>query len=222
METVAPESAMNGLDPMFNPEWYLTEEQLGLLERLRKVCEDTIRPLAAENDRTLTFPRKSLEALAPDGFLGLMLPKEWGGLGQNHVMYAATTETIARYGGQLPDDARALRTMRGIGRYTAGAILSFAYGRDAAIVDTNVRRVLSRVFLGARRSRRLRGQKAIWELAQSLVPKRRAYDYNQALMDFGATWCTARAPRCGDCSMRRLCVSYPAPGSRRGRDNGHA
>src|ERR1700753_2863181 len=84
MATVAPESAMAGLDPMFQPDWFFTEEQ--------------IRPLAAENDRTLTFPRKSLEALGPDGFLGLMLPKEWGGLAQNHVMYAAVTETIARYG----------------------------------------------------------------------------------------------------------------------------
>src|SRR5436305_3389606 len=98
MATVAPASAMNGLDPMFNPDWFLTEEQLGLLERLREVCEQTIRPLAAENDRSLTFPRKSLEALGPDGFLGLMLPKEWGGLGQNHVMYACVTETLARYG----------------------------------------------------------------------------------------------------------------------------
>ena len=97
MATVA-ESAMNGLDPMFQPDWYLTEEQRGLLERLKEICEETIRPLAAENDRTLTFPRKSLEALGPDGFLGLMLPKEWGGLGQNHVMYANVTETIARYG----------------------------------------------------------------------------------------------------------------------------
>jgi alkylation response protein AidB-like acyl-CoA dehydrogenase len=97
MATVA-ESAMNGLDPMFQPDWYLTEEQRGLLERLKEICEETIRPLAAENDRTLTFPRKSLEALGPDGFLGLMLPREWGGLGQNHVMYANVTETIARYG----------------------------------------------------------------------------------------------------------------------------
>jgi len=98
MATVAPESAMAGLDPMFQPEWFLNDEQLQLLERLKEICEETIRPLAAENDRTLTFPRKSLEALAPDGFLGLMLPKEWGGLGQNHVMYANVTETIARYG----------------------------------------------------------------------------------------------------------------------------
>src|ERR671936_1700738 len=98
MATVAAESAMAGLDPMFQPDWFFTDEQLRLLERLRQVCEETIRPLAAENDRTLTFPRESLEALAPDGYLGLMLPKEWGGLGQNHVMYAHVTETLARYG----------------------------------------------------------------------------------------------------------------------------
>src|SRR5215471_8651053 len=98
MATVAAESAMAGLDPMFQPDWFFTDEQLRLLERLKEICEETIRPLAAENDRTLTFPRKSLEALGPDGFLGLMLPKEWGGLAQNHVMYAAVTETLARYG----------------------------------------------------------------------------------------------------------------------------
>src|SRR5919201_556410 len=98
MATVAAESAMAGLDPMFQPDWFFTDEQLRLLERLREVCEQTIRPLAAENDRGLTFPREILEALGPDGFLGLMLPKEWGGLGQNHVMYACVTETLARYG----------------------------------------------------------------------------------------------------------------------------
>src|ERR1700745_3925480 len=97
MATVAPESAMAGLDPMFQPDWFFTSEQLELLERLREICTETIRPLAAENDRTLTFPRKSLEALAPDGFLGLMLPKEWGGLGQNHVIYTGVTETLARF-----------------------------------------------------------------------------------------------------------------------------
>jgi A/G-specific adenine glycosylase len=125
-------------------------------------------------------------------------------------------ETLARYGGRLPEDAVALRGMRGIGRYTAGAVLSFAFRRDAAIVDTNVRRVLGRVFLGPRRLARLRGQRAMWDLAESLLPKGRAYDWNQALMDFGATWCTARAPRCRRCPMRRFCASYPAsPPARR-------
>ena len=124
-------------------------------------------------------------------------------------------ETVARYGGRLPDDAASLRGMRGIGRYTTGAILSFAYRRRAAVVDTNVRRVLGRVFLGPRRLARLRGQAAMWTLAEALVPVRRAYDYNQALMDFGATWCTARTPRCGGCAMRARCASYPL-GTRRG------
>src|SRR5262249_57860505 len=111
MATVAAESAMAGLDPMFQPDWFFTDEQLRLLARLREICEETIRPLAAENDRTLTFPRKSLEALGPDGFLGLMPPKEWGGLAQNHVMYGAVTETIARYG----DASRPMRHVLDIG-----------------------------------------------------------------------------------------------------------
>jgi alkylation response protein AidB-like acyl-CoA dehydrogenase len=93
------ESHMNGLDrELFEPDWCLTDEQKALRERLIQICEEKIRPLAAENDRTLTFPRISLEALAEDGFLGLLLPKEWGGLGQNHVMYNVVTETLARYG----------------------------------------------------------------------------------------------------------------------------
>jgi A/G-specific adenine glycosylase len=79
-------------------------------------------------------------------------------------------------------------------------------------VDTNVRRVLGRVFLGPRRLARLRGHKAMWDLAGALVPRRRSYDYNQALMDFGATWCTARAPRCGSCPMKRFCATYRAGG----------
>jgi A/G-specific adenine glycosylase len=125
-------------------------------------------------------------------------------------LHAIARETMARYGGRLPDDGDALRALPGIGRYTAGALLSFAYGRDAAILDTNVRRVLGRVFLGPRRLARVRGDRGLWELAESLVPPGRCYDFNQALMDFGATWCTPRAPRCGRCPMRTLCATYPA------------
>ena len=126
-------------------------------------------------------------------------------------------ETLARYGGRLPDDDVELRSMPGIGPYTAGAIRAFAYRRAAALVDTNVRRVLGRIFLGRRRLRRLRGHKAMWDLARALLPERRAYDYNQALMDFGATWCTARAPKCARCTMKSLCASYPHDGRNHGR-----
>jgi A/G-specific adenine glycosylase len=134
-------------------------------------------------------------------------------------LHAIAREAVAAYGGRLPDSAERLRRLPGVGRYTAGAVLSFAYGRDAAVLDTNVRRVLTRVFLGPRRAQRLRGDKALWDLAESLVPHGRGYDFNQALMDFGATWCTPRTPRCRDCPLRGFCASQPwrAPARRRGR-----
>ncbi|HSF06164.1 MAG TPA: A/G-specific adenine glycosylase [Methylomirabilota bacterium] len=122
-------------------------------------------------------------------------------------------ETLARYGGRLPDSDDRLRALPGIGRYTAGAILAFAYGRDAAVLDTNVRRVLRRVFVGNERARRLRGDRPFWELAARLVPRGRGYDFNQALMDFGATLCTARRPHCPKCPMQDLCRSYPFEGT---------
>jgi A/G-specific adenine glycosylase len=124
-------------------------------------------------------------------------------------LHAIACEAMARYGGRLPDSADTLRRLPGVGRYTAGAILAFAHGRDVAILDTNVRRVLGRVFFGPRRLRRLRGEKAFWDLAGALVPRGRGYDFNQALMDFGATWCTPRRPRCARCPMRTFCATYP-------------
>jgi len=165
----------------------------------------------------------TIESLA--GARTIDVRRTWYPLGYNARpvnLQGIARETLARYGGRLPDDAQALRAMRGIGPYTAGAILSFAYRRGAALVDTNVRRVLGRVFLGPRRLRRLRGDKAIWSLAETLLPPRKAYDYNQALMDFGATWCTARAPRCSRCPMKGFCASYPLAATRDGRRNGHA
>ena len=137
----------------------------------------------------------------------------WYPLGYNARplrLHAIACETVASYGGRLPDTAEALRRLPGVGRYTAGAILAFAHERDVAVLDTNVRRVLGRVFLGPRRLRRLQGDKALWELAEWLVPRGRGYDFNQALMDFGATWCTARRPRCDRCSMRTFCASSPS------------
>jgi A/G-specific adenine glycosylase len=128
-------------------------------------------------------------------------------------LHAIARETVARYRGRLPADAEALRALPGIGRYTAGAILAFAYGRDVAVLDTNVRRVLGRIFLGPRRLAGLRGDRVLWALAETLVPSGRGYDFNQALMDFGATWCTPRRPRCPACPMGAFCASGTARGT---------
>ena len=139
----------------------------------------------------------------------------WYPLGYNarpFRLHQIAREAVASYGGRLPDRAQDLRQLPGVGRYTAGAVLAFAYGRDVAVLDTNVRRVLGRVFLGARRAARARGEKLYWDLAEALVPRGRGYDFNQALMDFGATWCTPRKPKCAPCPMKRFCASYPLPG----------
>ncbi len=134
----------------------------------------------------------------------------WYPLGYNirpvHL-HGIAREAVARYGGRLPEDERALRAMKGIGRYTAGAVRAFAYGARAPILDTNVRRVLGRVFHGAD-GRRVPAS-AMWALAERILPRARVYDFNQGLMDFGATWCTARTPRCAPCPLRRICRGYP-------------
>jgi A/G-specific adenine glycosylase len=134
----------------------------------------------------------------------------WYPLGYNirplHL-HAIAREAVARYGGRLPEDERQLRSLRGIGRYTAGAVRSFAHGLRAPILDTNVRRVLGRVFYGDD-GRRIRPA-PLWDLAGRLLPRHKVYDFNQALMDFGATWCTPRKPLCLPCPMRRLCRSFP-------------
>jgi A/G-specific adenine glycosylase len=135
----------------------------------------------------------------------------WSGLGyyaRARNLHRAAQQVVTEHGGRFPMEHAALQALPGVGRYTAGAILSFAYGRDEPILDTNVRRVLGRVFLGPRRLARAR-DRALWDLAGTLVPRGRGYDFNQALMDFGATWCTPRRPRCPPCPLRRLCASYP-------------
>jgi A/G-specific adenine glycosylase len=136
--------------------------------------------------------------------------RTWYPLGYNirpFHLHGIAREAVARYGGRLPDEAEALRALPGVGRYTAGAVLSFAYERRAPILDTNVRRVLGRVFHGDD-GRRV-GTAALWDLAELLLPRRRVYDFNQALMDFGATWCGPRKPLCLPCPMRRFCRAFP-------------
>lgn len=124
-------------------------------------------------------------------------------------LHGMAKETVAKYGGEIPRDEAALMAMKGIGRYTAGAVRSFAFGLDAPILDTNVARVLTRVFLPRADAKRSADRNRLWVLSEALIPTGKGYDFNQALMDFGATVCTARLPSCGSCTMRPICKSYP-------------
>jgi len=140
----------------------------------------------------------------------------WRPLGYNIRpvrLHAIAREAVRRRGGKLPDTLEELQALKGVGRYTAGAVMSFAFRKDAAILDTNVMRLLHRVFLGPGDPKRSKATKRLWDLSAALIPKGKGYDFNQALMDFGALVCTTRNPACPTCPMRQLCVSYPwAPG----------
>jgi A/G-specific adenine glycosylase len=136
--------------------------------------------------------------------------KAWYPLGYNvrpERLHGIACETVERYGGTLPNDADELLSFKGIGRYTAGAIRSFAFNEDAPILDTNVIRVLHRVFVAEGDPK---GQKAmLWKLSEALIPRGKGYDFNQAIMDFGAMVCTARDPYCLLCPMKSFCKTYP-------------
>jgi A/G-specific adenine glycosylase len=152
----------------------------------------------------------SLEALA--GAPERDVSDTWRPLGYNirpRRLQAIAREAVASYGGQLPSDEATLLSFKGIGAYTAGAIRSFAFRERAAILDTNVARVLFRVFIGSGVPKAHATKKALWTIAAALVPRARAFDFNQALMDFGATLCTARKPKCLICPMAPQCSAYP-------------
>ena len=136
--------------------------------------------------------------------------KTWYPLGYNirpRRLHSIAREAVASYGGELPADEETLLSFKGIGRYTAGAIRSFAFGQRAAILDTNVARVLFRVFIGRGNPKAHATRNTLWDLSESLLPRRRVFDFNQALMDFGAMVCTARRPACTACPMSRSCRS---------------
>jgi A/G-specific adenine glycosylase len=109
----------------------------------------------------------------------------------------------------MPDDPAELRKLPGVGPYTAGAVASFAYERRASLVDTNVARVLRRVFAPRVNARTARGQRLLWEIAGDLLPRtgKATWKHNQALMELGALVCTARVMRCDQCPIRRYCVT---------------
>jgi A/G-specific adenine glycosylase len=132
----------------------------------------------------------------------------WQGLGyysRARNLHWCAQIVMAEHAGQVPDQVEALLKLPGIGRYTAGAIASLAYGHRAPILDGNVMRVLCRIDRIESDPRERTMQARLWARAEEILPERRVGDFNSALMELGATVCTARNPRCLVCPVRGFC-----------------
>jgi A/G-specific adenine glycosylase len=132
----------------------------------------------------------------------------WEGLGyyrRARQLHRAAQIILTEHGGRFPRDPEAVRRLPGIGRYTAGAILSIAFDAQEPILEANTVRLLSRLLAYAGPPHSGEGQRILWATAEILLPRRKAGRFNQALMELGSEVCTARAPRCMDCPVAVLC-----------------
>lgn len=142
----------------------------------------------------------------------------WSGLGYYararnlHALAKVVTDSGRNEYGVLPPDAADLQALPGIGAYTAGAVSSFAYERRAELVDTNVGRVIKRVFAPKADLKTGKGQKQVWAIAREILPRtgKTTWVHNQAIMELGALVCTARIAHCSVCPVTSVCATYKA------------
>ncbi|WP_200861508.1 A/G-specific adenine glycosylase [Methylohalobius crimeensis] len=171
---------------------------------------------------TAAFP--TVEALARAELDQVL--RHWAGLGyyaRARNLHRAANQIVAEHDGDMPASQEALIQLPGIGRSTAGAILSLAYDRPAPILDGNVKRLWCRLHAIGNEESPSATERRLWGLSEKYLPRRRNADYTQALMDFGATLCTRTRPRCPDCPLQAHCLAYrtgrvtelPAPRPRR-------
>lgn len=137
--------------------------------------------------------------------------KMWEGLGyysRARNMHQTSQKIVEQYGGQFPTTAEALMQLPGVGRYTAGAIASIAFGEATPVLDGNVIRVFSRIFDIEDDVTQNMVQNRLWEMAEQLVPAENPGDYNQALMELGRTICKPRSPLCRECPIQDYCLAF--------------
>ncbi len=135
----------------------------------------------------------------------------WEGLGyysRARHLHKAAQVIVDEFDGQLPRSAGALRKLPGIGRYTAAAIASMAFGLDEPTLDGNIRRVYARLFNVEIPADSTEGEKLLWQIAAENLPNGKAGDYNQALMDLGAMICLPKNPRCESCPLKKHCMAF--------------
>ena len=153
--------------------------------------------------------------------------QQWAGLGYNRraVNLQRTAQAVVEeHGGRFPRSVDELRTLPGVGPYTAGAIACFAFEHDVPFIDTNMRRVLHRWFFGIDLPKPTASDRQLLDVAAAVLPPGEGWTWNQALIEFGALQCTARKPACVVCPLQAACAAFPAiqgviqtlpPGTRR-------
>lgn len=135
----------------------------------------------------------------------------WAGLGyyrRAKLLHKAARYVVEELGGQMPQELKGLLALPGVGRYTAGAIASIAFEQSVPIVDGNVERILARLRTVAGDPKSKDNQKIFWQMAEALVDDERPGDFNQSMMELGATVCTPKKPTCLLCPVRALCMAY--------------
>jgi len=148
----------------------------------------------------------TLQALAEADEAALRGEIQLLGIADRARLLRLTAQAIlGEHGGKVPRSEEALRRLPGVGRYTANAVLCFAYRRDVPLLDTNVIRVIGRVFGVWSSKPRAREDRDLWDFAGRLVPPGKAVTYNRAVLDFAASVCTFSAPRCSACPLLSLC-----------------
>jgi A/G-specific adenine glycosylase len=155
-----------------------------------------------------TFPTVESLATAPTSDVIRL----WSGLGYNRRavnLQRAARAVVEEYGGAFPSDVKALQALPGIGPYTAGAIACFAFEQDVGFFDTNIRRLLHRLFIGPEVPVEQRTQRQMNEIASAIVPSGYGWEWGQTLIEFGALQCTARKPACLTCPLQRHCMAFP-------------
>jgi A/G-specific adenine glycosylase len=137
--------------------------------------------------------------------------KLWEGLGyysRARNAHKAAKQIMTEFAGEFPETVEGLLSLSGVGRYTAGAIASIAFGVRAPLVDGNVVRILCRVFCLHGNPTTSIMQKKLWALAGDLVPTKRPGDFNEAMMELGATVCHRQSPKCEQCPLKTVCQAY--------------
>lgn len=185
--------------------WRRTRDPYAILVSEIMLQQTQVDRVIPYYERFLTaFPTVESLAAAPTA----EVIRLWSGLGYNRRavnLQRAAKAVVEQFEGTFPATPEALQRLPGVGAYTAGAVAAFAFEQDVAFMDTNMRRVLNRVLFGSEAA----SERELLEAAKALVPPGKGWEWNQALIEFGALHCTARKPACIVCPLQSTCAAFP-------------